>query len=110
MASFASCSFYESPSDGTGYPSWNKAMILAVKPRPNDDPVIQEIGEDVQRAAIAITCTAAQLSALQDKVLESGSLVMNWETVNAFLDSISPPQMVGIGNDLFFATLNFIRL
>jgi hypothetical protein len=50
------------------------------------------------------------LAALYDKVLESGSLVMNWETVSAYLDSISPPQQVGIGNDLFFAVLNFIRL
>jgi hypothetical protein len=109
MASFDGATFYESPS-GDGYPSWNKAMILAIKPRPNDDPVIQEVGEDIQRAAIGATCTAAQLAALYDKVLESGSLVMNWETVSAYLDSISPPQQVGIGNDLFFAVLNFIRL
>lgn len=109
MASFAGITIRERPA-GEGYPTWNKAMLLAIKPRPNDDPVIQEVGEDVQKLALAVEVTGAQLASLYDQVLESGSLVMDWETVNAFLESVSPPQQIGIGNDLFLAVLNLVRL
>jgi hypothetical protein len=109
VASFAGITIRERPN-GDGYPTWDKRDILAIKPRPNDDPIIQEIGMDVQRLALAVELTGAQLASLYDQVLESGSLVMNWETHNAFLESISPPQRIGVGNDLYLAVLNLVRL
>lgn len=110
MASFAGITIRERPADGEGYATWDKRMILSTKVLPNNAPVITQIGLDVQKLALAVQVTGAQLASLYAEVLESGSLVMDWETHDAFLESISTPQQIGVGNDLFLAVLNFIRL
>lgn len=108
MGSFAAQTFREGKAPS--FNLWDKKYLLAIKDRPNSEPDIREIGMDVQRAAIVVRVTAAQLTALFDQVLESGSLVLGWETVNAFLESITGVQEIGAGKDTYFATLNVIRL
>lgn len=85
-------------------------MLGVEKPRPaGNTPVWREVGMDVQRATIAIEVTNAQLVALYDKVLESGSLVMDWETTDALLESVGAVSRVGM-DDLYLTTLAVIRL
>ena len=110
MASFNGATFYERGTGDRSYPTWDATMLLAIKPRPNEDSVIQEIGADVQKLALGVQVTAAELAALYDQLHESGTLIMNWETCTAFLSSISPGQQIGIGNDLYLSGLNFIFL
>lgn len=109
MASFDSAQFKEAPA-GDGYPAWNARMLGVVKPLPAGyAPVWKEIGEDVQRASVAAQVTRAELTALYDKVLETGSLVMDWGTSSAFLENVGAPSRVGL-EDLWLVTLDFVRL
>ncbi len=108
MASFNGCHFLETPS-GDGYPAYPTSDIFALKERPNDAPVAQEIGADVQRATVGALVTGAELTALYDQVLESGSLVMDWETHNAFLAGVGETSRVGM-EDLYETSLDVIRL
>lgn len=107
MASFDGASFLESSQDG--YPSYPKADIFNLKDRPNELPAVHEVGMDVQRATIAILVTGAQLAALYAKHLDSGSLVMDWETNDAFLAGIGETNRVGM-EDLYESSLDVIRL
>jgi hypothetical protein len=109
MASFNGATFGERGT-GSEFPIWDAKEILVVKERPNEAPVLQSQGEDVQRLALVVKATGVQLSALYDQVLESGSLVYGWETHNAFLESISDVSEQLAGHDVYFATLNLIRL
>jgi hypothetical protein len=109
MASFDGATFRERPNSDS-YSTWGAASILAIKQRPNDDAVTQVVGVDVQRVTINAECTAAELAALQDKHQESGSLVVDWATDTAYLETISSPIQHGIGNDLFTVALGFIKL
>ena len=110
MASFGGATFLERGTGDRAYPTWDATMLLAIKPRPNEDPVIQEIGADVQKLALGVQVTGAELAALYDQLHESGTLIMDWETCTAFLSSISPGQQIGIGDDLYLSVLNFIFL
>lgn len=110
MASFAGINMGERGNGGSTFPVWTKKMLVAVKLRPNGTPVMQEIGMDVERLAFVARVTAAELVALYDQVLESGSLVFGWETHDAFLESIEGVSEVVANKDTYFATLNFIRL
>jgi hypothetical protein len=109
MASFSGATFLES-RQSDGYPTWDKIDLLIIRARANDDPVIAVNGMDVQRVTVAAQCTAAELTALYDLVLESGSLVFDYETHTAFLESMGAAQQIGIGNDIYLTTLSFIRL
>ena len=109
MASFASATFDELGNDST-YNIWSKAGIAVVKKIPGgDDSVIQKIGIDLPRLSMPVKGTAAQITALYDKVGDSGSLVFSYETCTARLESMEPPQSIGIDNDLYTSVLNFIR-
>lgn len=110
MASFDGATFRERPNGDGTYPTWGAASILAIKQRPNDDAVTQVVGVEVQRATINIECTATELAALYDKWQESGSLVVDWATDTAYLETIATPTQHGIGNDLYTTALTFIRL
>lgn len=108
-ASFAGATFLEAPS-GDGYASWDKRMLTLTRQRVGDEATVSHIGLDVQRATIAGLVTAAELAALWGQVGESGSLVMDWETHDAVLESIDPPLRAEVGGDLFQITMHFIRL
>ena len=108
--SFDGATFLEA-AQGEGYPTWNKRDILVVKPLPaGNTPVVQEIGMDVQRLALAVIVSGTELTALYDKVLESGTLIIDWESHSAFLESIGGVTRTSVGSDLYQTTLNFIRL
>lgn len=109
-ASFNSCAFRYRGSGGVTFPIWDAKQQLALKDRPNESQIIQDIGTDIQRLAVVARCTKAQLIALYDQVLESGSLVLAWETHNAFLETIDPASLVVSGQDVYEATLHMIRL
>lgn len=110
MGSFNGVSFGERGNNAQTFPVWAKAMLLAVKPRPNNPPAVNEIGLDVQRLALVVRVTNAQLTDLYGQVHESGTLVFGYETCSAWLDSIDPPEEISVGRDIYFATLNLIRL
>ena len=110
MGSFDSASFAERGNGGQSFPVWNKKTILSIKPLPNGTPFLQDIGMDVQRLALVVKVSGAELSALYDKVFASGSLVYGWETHDAFLESIDGVVEVKGGADVYFATLNLVRL
>lgn len=109
MASFAGASFLEATT-GDSYATWGSSFLFAIKQLPaSNTPVVQQIGADVQRATLAILVTRTELVALYDQVLESGSLIMDWETNNAFLESVGAVARVGF-EDLYQTSLNLIRL
>jgi hypothetical protein len=110
VASFAGHSFRYRGSGGRTFPIWDKKTIYNAKERPNADTTLTTIGMDVQRLAAAVRCTKAQLIVLYGDVLASGSLVLAWETHNAFLESIDNAFLVVTGQDVYEATLHFTRL
>lgn len=95
---------------GGGYVTWPKAAVSVLKKIPGGSVnVIQKIGTGVSRLSIPALLTAAQASALQGKVGNSGSLVFSYETVTATLEAMEPLVSVGIDNDLYQTTLTFRR-
>ena len=110
MASFDGAGFAERGSGGQSFPVWNKKTLLSIKPLPNGTPLVQDIGMDVQRLALIVKASGAELAALYDKVFASGSLVYGWETHDAFLESIESVVEVKGGADVYYATLNLVRL
>ncbi len=109
MASFAGHSFRYRGQNGATFPIWDKRMIAVTKERPNATPDMHDIGEDVQRLDVVIRCTKAQLTTLYGDVLTTGSLVLAWETHNAFLENIDGAFLVVSGQDVYEATLHLIR-
>lgn len=109
-ASFNGEAFRYRGSNGVTFPIWDAKQQLALKDRPNESQVIQDIGADVQRLAVVARCTLVELGALYAQVLQSGSLVLGWETHDAFLESIDGASLVVTGQDVYEATLNMIRL
>ena len=85
-------------------------MLTLTRQRVGDEADVSHIGLDVQKATIAGLVTAAELGALYDQVGESGSLIMDWETHTAVLESIDPPVRAEVGGDLFTIAMHFIRL
>lgn len=109
-ASFNGYTFKERGGGGT-YPTWAKKELLSIKQLAgNNGYTVQSIGEDVQTLALVARCTQAELTALFDQVLESGSLVYGYETHDAILMSIDSAAEQLAGKDTYFATLNFVRL
>lgn len=108
MASFGGASFLEA-SQGEGYPSYATANVFNIKDRAGLVPWIRDLGSDIERATIAILVTGAELSALYAQHLNSGSLVMDWETHNAFLAGVGDTNRVGM-QDLYESSLDVIRL
>jgi hypothetical protein len=108
--SFNGATFHFRGSGGRTFPTWDKKELITVKDRPNESAMQQDIGEDIQRAALVIRCTKAELIALYDQVLQSGSLIFPWETHDAFLESMDSASLVVTGNDRYEATLHVIRL
>jgi len=111
-ASFNSVSFYERGGDnGLNVPRWDAKYNLVTKIIPGGDPVIQRIGHDVQRLAMPIRCTATELGSLEDSA-DGSSHTLTWSggSDSAVLESIGTPLEVKPGVDMFFATLNFIRV
>lgn len=109
MASFNSHSFRYRGQGGVTFPIWDKRDMTNVKERPNAVPAVHSIGADVQRLDAVIRCTKAQLTALYGDVLVTGSLILAWETHNAFLESIDSAFLVVSGQDVYEATLHLIR-
>lgn len=108
MTSFDGTTFKELSADG--YVTWPKAAVSVIKKVPGGAlNVIQRIGTAVSRVTIPALVTAAQASALEGKVGDSGSLVFSDETVTATLEAIEPRISIGIGNDLFVTSLTFRR-
>lgn len=110
MASFNGHSFRYRGRGGVTFPIWDKKTLLNVKERPNAAPSITDTGADVQRLDVVVRCTKTQLLALYGDVLVSGSLVLAWETHNAFLERIDGAFQVVSGQDVYEATLHMIRL
>ena len=108
MASFAGINFLETPQ-GEGYPAHGVADLFAIKDRPNESPAFQEIGADLQRATIGILVTGAELLALYDQCGESGSLIFDWETCDAFLAGVGETRRAGL-EDVYESSLDLIRL
>jgi hypothetical protein len=95
---------------GSTFAAWNAKQLNAVKQLASGDVTIQDIGADVQRVALVVKVTAAELSALGGAVLSSGSLVYGYETHDAFLEGIEGVSEILAGQDTYFATLNLVRL
>lgn len=109
MASFAAATFDELGNDST-YNVWSKQGIAITKKIPGGAKnVIQKIGTDLPRMAMPIKGTASQITALYGKVGDSGTLIFSYETCAARLESMEPPQSIGIDNDLYTGVLSFIR-
>lgn len=109
-ASFGGDVFFEAGSGGYAVPRFDKKHLTAVKIIPNGSPVVQSIGADIQRLAMPIRCTASQLSALYGDVDGSAhTLVWSGGSTSAYLESVGTPTEVKPGEDVFFATLNFIK-
>lgn len=108
--SFAGAAFRQL-SDGQGrYAVWAKTGGFIIKKIPGGDKnVIQKFAPAFPRMTMPITGTAAQMVALQGKVGDSGSLIFHFETATARLLLMSEPVSIGIGNDLYFSSLTFIR-
>jgi hypothetical protein len=110
MASFNSATFDYRGNGGRTFSIWDATQQIAEKSRPNESSMLQDIGADVQRLAVVARCTKAELIALYDQVLSSGSLVLAWETHDAFLEGIDGAFLVVSGQDRYEATLHMIRL
>lgn len=108
-ASFNGHSFRFRGNGGRTFPIWDKGTIFNIKDRPGVDPSVTDIGMDVQRASLTVRCTKAQLIVLYGDVLQSGSLVIPWETTNAFLENIDGAFLVVTGQDVYEAVLYMIR-
>ena len=107
MGTFDGVTFQEL---GPEYPIWSKSGTTIVKKIPgSSNNVIQKIGVDLPRLSLQVKLTAAQLTSMYGKVGNSASLVFSYETTTARLESIDPPVSIGIDNDIYLATLSFIR-
>ncbi len=80
------------------------------KDRPTELSTLQAIGADVARFDLPVRVSKTQLLALYDAVLEDGSLVYGYETVNALLCGVTDAAEQGAGHDIYVATLDVIRL
>lgn len=111
MSTFDGKAFSERGDNGLNIPGWDAPYLFALKHIPgSDDNVIQRIGADVQRLAMPVKVTASQLAALQAARGDNGSLVWSGGTDSAFLSSVGTPTEVRPGKDVYFVTLNFIKL
>jgi hypothetical protein len=111
MTSFDGVSFKELTQDST-YPTWSKSGNTLIKNIPGGSKnVIQKVGTDLPRLAMPVQLTAAQLASLKTKAEAAtvGTLIFSYETCTARLQSVDSPASVGIDNDIYPATLNFIR-
>lgn len=110
MGVFDSASFDELSDGSSQYAGWSKPGLTVVKKIPGGSKnVIQKIGVGMPKLALAIKGTKAQMTALLAKVGDEGSLTFNFETTTARLESMEPPTSIGIDNDLYTSTLNFLR-
>jgi hypothetical protein len=111
-ASYDGTDFYERGANaGLNIPRWESKFNFATKIIPNGSPVVQKIGVDAQRLAMPIRCTASQLGSLESSC-DGSSHTLSWSggSDSAVLESITGAQEVKPGVDMFFATLNFIRI
>lgn len=108
--SFSGVSFRFRGSGGRTFPTWDAKQVFVEKVRPNDSSILQDTGADVQRLALVVRCTKAQLIDLYGVVLESGSLIFPWETHTAFMENMDGCSQVVSGSDVYEATLHMIRL
>lgn len=109
MASFNGCSF-RIRGDGTLFPAWDAREIIVLRQRAANDEQEKTLGADVQRIAIVAHLSQAELIALYDQTLEAGSLVLAFETHDAFLVNIDPVVLLTSRADRYEATLNMVRL
>jgi hypothetical protein len=111
MGSFRSHTFGEYGEGAGGpYGAWPAGAGAVEKDRPADTSIVQLIGADVPRFNLVVRVTKAELQALYDDVLETGSLVFGYETTDALLCAIPEAAEQGAGQDVYLATLDVIRL
>ena len=109
MASFNGQSF-RIRGNGTTFAAWDARELIVLRQPMAANQQFIVLGADVQRIAIVARVTQAELFALYDEVLQSGSLVLSFETHDAFLEKIDPAARVVSGVDQYEATLHLIRL
>ena len=111
MASYNGHNLLERGDAGYSIPGWDRGFVLAEKLIPNGDPVIQAIGAKAPRLSMPIRCTAAELSALRGDCDGSAhTLVWSGGSDSAILESVGTPLEVRPGVDLYFTTLNLIKV
>ncbi len=110
MASFDGNTFEEAGSGGYSVPGFDAPYLFVVKKLAgSDDNVIQKIGADVQRLAMPVRCTAAELSALQGARGDTGTLDWSGGSDSVFLANVGTPVEVRPGEDVYFVTLSFMK-
>lgn len=80
------------------------------KDLPTNVSITQAIGAGAPRFNLVVRVSKAELIALYDAVLDDGSLVYGYETVNALLCGVTDAAEQGAGHDVYLATLDVIRL
>lgn len=110
MASFNGCTFRIRGNGGTLIPAWDARELIVMRQPAAADQQVKTLGADVQRISLVCRMTQAELLALYDQVTIDGSLVLAFETHDAFLEKIDPVVLVTSRVDQYEATLGFIRL
>jgi hypothetical protein len=101
----------ERGAGASAFPVWGKAGSIVIKRVPlGNKNVIQKIAVGLPRLALVVKVTAAQLAALRGKIGVEGTLVFGYESATARLESITGAAEQSAGHDVYFATLNLIRL
>lgn len=111
MGSFAGNTFKEyGSSPGGPYLAPPASTAVVETDLPTATAIVQALGAEVPRFQLGVKVTQAELIALYDAYLDTGSLVYGYETADVLLCGIPSAEEVGAGKDVYIATLDVIRL
>jgi hypothetical protein len=108
-ASFAGVSFYErGGGGGQNFPRHGAQATTNVRHVPGGDrDVIQTGGKQKVQLALAIRCTASQLTSLRGKVGTSSTLTYSGGSPTAYLESVTNVVEPTPRYDYILCTLNY---
>lgn len=111
MGSFAGNTFAEyGQSPGGPYLAPPASAATVETDLPTGTAIVRSLGAEVPRFSLGVKVTKAELLALYDAYLDTGSLVYGYETADVLLAGIPSAEEVGAGQDVYIATLDVIRL
>jgi len=111
MGSFNGQTFSERGQGASTFPLWPAQSLITEKDRPAGAlAIVQGVGADVERFGLVVRVSKAELLALYDEVLQDGTLIYGWESCSALLCGVKDASEQGADQDVYFATLDVIRL
>lgn len=96
--------------DGWLFPTWDDDTDISVRHVPGGNgSIVQNAGQLAPVLSLSVWVTATQLASLRTARGESGALSFSGGSATAVLKKITSTQKAA-GNDVFYATLEFVRL